>query len=141
MAVDTYDAANVKITMGPSELTGFADGDFLNIEKESDDYTDESGADGRVTRSKSNDRRATVTFTCTQGSPANSLLNAVRLTGLASGVAVPFSAADLNGDTLISGAASWVKKPPATGYAKESGTREWTLMVVTDVENYGGILL
>ena len=135
----TYNARDLKISFGGQPIEGFADGDFFEFEKESDDYSDRAGTDGSVTRSRMNDPRATATLTTEQSSLANDQLNAVRQTGLATGLQVAFEALDLNGATVLAGLA-WVQKPAPASYAREAGTRVWPIRMETLAENYGGIL-
>ena len=73
-----YDADQVKLTVAGFAIeSGFADGEFLRVEQEADDFTDVAGTDGEVTRSKTNDRRATITVLLMQTSSGNQALSAL----------------------------------------------------------------
>lgn len=132
-ALKVYDADQVNISVAGFPIdSGFADGEFLRIEQESDDFSDVAGTDGEVARSKSNDRRATITILLMQTSSANQALSALsnldRLTPNGAGIA-PFLVQDGNGATIYEAASCWVMKPPDVTFDREATTREWTLRV------------
>ena len=78
MALKIYDPDEVTIVMGPVLITsGLADGEFVRVEQESDAFSDVVGTDGEVARSKTNDRRATITFMLLQTSDFNDQLSAL----------------------------------------------------------------
>jgi hypothetical protein len=129
--VTTYDAKQVVIAAAGIQLTGYTDGEFLNIAASSDDYGFSNGADGSVTRFPLNDSTHTVTVTLQQTSPSNSTLNGLR------GAVFPFSVTDLNGSEVFVGT-GWIQRSPDIADARESGSRAWTLLVVADVKEYGG---
>ena len=130
-ATKTYDADQVSITLaGFSIDAGFADGEFLRIEQETDDFVDVVGTDGEVTRSKTNDRRATATILLMQTSSSNQKLAALsnldRLAPNGAGIA-PFLVTDGNGDTLYEAASAWVMRPPNASFDRQATVREWTI--------------
>lgn len=112
-------------------MQGFADGNFLEISYVSDQFADVSGTDGEVSRSKSNDLRATVTLRLMQTSPTNDLLSALVNTDLladgGAGVGA-FAVTDLSGRTLLASENAWVKKMPDQMFGRESQERAWTIM-------------
>ena len=104
-ATKVYDADQVKLTIGGFAIeSGFADGEFLRVEQESEDFTDIAGTDGEVTRSKTNDRRATITVLLMQTSSGNQQLSALSNIDREgpNGVGItPLLIKDNNGDTLF----------------------------------------
>lgn len=120
--------------------SGFADGEFVRMEQESDDFTDVNGTDGEVTRSKTNDRRVTITITLMQTSEGNSKLSAInildRRANNGAGVG-PFLLKDRSG-TAIAGGSCWIAKPPSTVYGREATAREWKLRGILDERFDGG---
>jgi len=132
-ATKVYDADQVKLTIGGFAIeSGFADGEFLRIEQESEDFTDVAGTDGEVTRSKTNDRRATITVLLMQTSSGNQALST--LSNLdreaANGVGItPLLIADKNGDTLFTASSAWIQKPPDVSFDREATAREWEIRV------------
>lgn len=130
-ATKVYDADQIHISIAGFPIdAGFADGEFLRIEQETDDFTDVVGTDGEVTRSKTNDRRATATILVMQTSVANQKLSALsnldRLAPNGAGIA-PFLVTDANGDTLYEAASAWVMRPPNASFDRTATTREWAI--------------
>lgn len=141
MSLKIYDANEVTISIAGIPIeSGFDDGEFLRIEQEADDFVDKVGTDGEVTRSKSNDRRATVTILLMQSSASNALLsglsNVDRLAGNGAGVG-PFLCRDRQGTALFAGAECWISKPPNVAFGREASAREWTLRVAS-LERFDG---
>lgn len=141
-ALKVYDADQVSISIaGIPILSGFADGEFLKIEQEADDFTDKVGTDGEVTRSKTNDRRATVTILLMQSSAGNAALSALsnvdRLAPNGAGVG-SLLVRDRLGTAVYSAAQAWISKPPDVSFDREATSREWTLRVADLTRNDGG---
>lgn len=111
---------------------GLADGEFLRIEQDTDDFTDVVGTDGEVTRSKSNDRRATATLILMQSSDDNDLLsqlsNLDRNSPGGAGVG-SFQVRDQSGRARYNAAACWISKPPSVSFGREAAPREWTIRI------------
>lgn len=124
----TYDPAKVVVNVGGVNLEGYADGTFVTAERSSDTYTKSTGADGRTTRVKQNDKSGTITITLQQSSPSNNFLSSIMTLDETAGEGiVPVTIKDILSSSLISTGYAWVKKPPATPYAKENSNREWVL--------------
>src|SRR4051812_10926277 len=112
MGIASYDASKIVVTLGPSILTGWADGSFLTIERESDSFEDYVGSDGGVARSKSNDKRATATLRLRMDAASNDVLSAFLVADELNGAGVlPFMVKDLKGTTLVLAKEAWVMKP------------------------------
>ena len=73
------DPAKMSISFAGRPITGWADGDYLDIDNDTDAFTDAVGTDGDVTRVRTNDDRATVTITLMQSSPVNDVLSAIHV--------------------------------------------------------------
>lgn len=136
-----YDANEITIIIAGIPIdSGFADGEFLRIEQDSDDFSDVVGTDGEVTRTKTNDRRATITLILSQSSSSNAVLSALNLldkkVGNGAGVG-PFLVRDKQGTSLYSASKSWVAKPPNAGFGREASTREWKIRVA-DLDRLDG---
>lgn len=136
-----YDPDNVSIMVcGIPIEGGFADGTFIEIEQDSDDFVDVVGTDGAVTRSKTNDRRATITITLMQSSESNALLSALnnidRKAKNGAGVG-PCLITDNQGTSLYAGEKSWIAKPPTAGFDKTAGPRAWKIRVAS-LERFDG---
>lgn len=137
-----YDADQVSVVIaGIPIASGYADGEFVRIEQVTEDFTEKVGTDGEVTRSKTNDHRATVTIRLMQTSDGNAALsalnNADKLAPNGAGIG-PFLVKDRQGTSLFAGDKCWVKKPPNVSFDREATEREWTLMVSDLVRLDGG---
>ena len=133
MGFKVYDADQVRISVAGIPITGgYADGEFCRIERETEAFVDIVGTDGEVTRTKTNDNRATVTILLMQTAEANALLSALHNTdkALPGGAGVgPLLIEDGNGLALHEGAQCWIQKAPDTSYDREATAREWVIRV------------
>jgi hypothetical protein len=128
MPVRTYDPKRCLVVIGGVPMGGFADGTFVSVERTSDTFTKVSGADGIVSRSKTNDRSGTLTLTLAQTSPSNDVLTGfARNDELTNTGIVPVTVKDLSGRSTYVAAFGWVKKPPTGEFGKEIADREWAL--------------
>jgi hypothetical protein len=120
--------------------SGFAEDDVFTLARNSPIFTRKVGADGQVTRSKTNDNSGMITIKLLQSSEANALLSAFAIldskgnNGLGVG---PLIVKDLDGTTLISGTC-WVEKWPDLTLGKEASEREWQLGCDIDFMLVGG---
>jgi hypothetical protein len=127
-----YSGDQVVIQIGDTLIeAGYADGEFLRIEQESDDWSDVVGTDGEVAISKSNDARATLTLLLLQTSRHNDELSAMRNNGLRTGRpgVGPLFVRDLLGNSLHEAPVCWIQKPPDRSFDRTATTREWKLRV------------
>lgn len=130
-ALKIYDSNAVTIqAMGILIDSGLADGTFVKVSPTSGAYTSVAGADGQVTRSKTNDKRATVEITLMQTSDANTALSTLynidQLSDNGAGVG-PLLIKDRSGVALHTASKCWIMKSPDREYGKEATTRVWTL--------------
>lgn len=141
MALKVYDPDEITVSVFGILIGGYADGEFVRIEQESDDFTDVAGTDGSVSRAKTNDRRATITFVLMQTSESNALLSAIsnldRNTPGGAGVGA-VQVRDRQGNTIYSGAEAWISRPPNASFDREVTSREWTLRVARLERTDGG---
>jgi len=141
-ATYTYNANEITISFANANIDGgFGDGEFLRIEKESDDTVDVAGTGGDVAVSPTNDDRATVTITLLSTSEQNDVLSAIREAGRATptGVAIgPFFVQDRLGRGIWEGVAAWIQKPPVATFDRAATSREWTLRVAQMERTDGG---
>lgn len=128
-----FDADQVSLVVARNLIdSGWADGEFIRIEQETDDFSDVVGTDGEVTRSKTNDRRATITVILQQTSSGNAMLSAMSNTdrNQPNGAGVgELLIRDRQGNTVYSAEHCWVKKPPNVSFDRTATAREWTLRV------------
>lgn len=128
MAVRTYDPKQVAINIGGAPMQGFADGTFLNVERENDAFQKVVGADGVVSRAKSNDRSGLATLTLVQTSPSNDLLSALAVADeLQNAGVVPITVKDLEGRTTYFAGTGWIRKMADSEFSNEITNREWAI--------------
>lgn len=124
----TYDPKGIIIIFGGFTLTGFQDGTFITVDRNEDAFSLQVGADGFDTRNKSNNRSGTVTFTPAQTSPSNDILSAIaRQDELSNSGVYPLLIKEVDGTSLFSAEAAWIKKLPTSEFANEAGGREWVI--------------
>jgi len=142
MTTKIYDADQVAIIIaGRPLLGGFADGEFVRIERESPAFDDVVGTDGEVSRSKTNDNRATVTVLLMQTSDSNAILSALhnqdKIATGGSGVG-PLVIKDLQGTTLYASGECWVRSTPNASFDRTATSREWEIRVANLQDFTGG---
>ena len=124
----TYDPSQVVITVGGAIISGYADGAFITLSRNSDMFSRVAGADGENARVKSSDKSGKVTLTLMQTSDSNDILTGFAAADeLANSGVVPFAMKDISGRTVALAPRAWVTKLPDSEFGKEAGTREWVL--------------
>lgn len=129
MATKIYNADEVSMVFGALPIAGgLNDGEFCKIEMVSDAFEDVAGTDGEVTRTKTNDRRATVTLTLMQTSDWNKALSllheADKNTAGGTGV-LPLLIKDNNGIGIWTAKDAWIVKAPDLTFDRTATSREW----------------
>ena len=139
MSLKTYNPKKVVLVVGGVPMGGYADGTFILFERTSDQYTKISGADGEVSRAKSNDRTGMMTLTLAQTSDSNDILSGIAQLDerLDSGV-VPVLLKEIDGTTTIFSGTGWIRKMPNVEFGKEITNREWILDVAETEVFVGG---
>lgn len=131
MTLRNYDPKKVLVIVAGVPITGYADGTFVDLEEMSDGVVSQSGADGEVARSLSNDPRCTITITLQQTSASNAILSGLYTADRATGAGVfPVLVEDLLGTTTFLSGQAWIKKRAKAGFGKEVGTREWMIEAI-----------
>lgn len=124
----TYNPKKVQVIFQNQILTGFADGSFVDIERNADQFALVVGADGEGARAASADKSGTVKVTLLQTSAGNDILSAALTTDEFTNVNTgPLMVKDASGRTLALAAEAWVKKYAPVSFDKEVKAREWTL--------------
>lgn len=138
-ALKSYSSAAVMAVYGPIVMDGEADGTFLEVEPDSNDYELYVGSKGEGSRSQTNNRSATIRVTVAQTADCNDLLSALREVGLRTGQDVfPFIARDGSGRAVYTAHKCWIEKPPVAAYSRGIEVRVWTFRTHELVANFGG---
>lgn len=132
----TYDSNEVSVNFAgipvdPGAGAGeyAADGDFVSIEFDEPAFKDVKSIDGKMTRSKTNDRSATMKIRLMDSSPTNALFSTLHRLDMAlpNGAGVgTFSVRDRNGLSLHFSDKAWISAPPNVAYGQLAQVREWT---------------
>lgn len=128
MSVRTFDPKSVIVTIGGVPMSGYADGTFLEITADTQQWTKVIGADGFTTRVKSNDYGGVMTLTLSQSSPSNDVLSALlNVDKLSNAGVVPILIKDLSGTTVMFSASGWIQQFPDVTFGNEINNRAWIL--------------
>ena len=130
MSVFTYDPKQVIVTIGGVPMSGFSDGTFLEIDRNEPTWNVVVGADGLVTRGKTNNFTGTVTLTLKQSSPSNDVLSGLMAIDEATNRGVfPILVKDLSGNSIYFGGRCWVTQYANSTFGKDISDRQWVLMM------------
>ena len=135
MAVRTYDPKQVIVTIGGVPMSGFSDGTFLEIDRNEPTWNTVVGADGLVTRGKTNNFSGTLTLTLKQSSPSNDVLSGFMAVDEATNRGVfPLLVKDLAGNSIYFSAQAWVTQYANSSFGKDISDRQWVItMAEADV--------
>jgi len=136
----TFDFKKVSVIFGVTPITGFAEGDSIEVSQENDAFNSVGGADGGVDRVRNHSNFLNITLRLRQTSPTNQVLSALHTTDLLSNVTLPFLIKDRSGDTVISATSSWITKfPTSIAFGNEPKAREWVIRTGSNIfVNVGG---
>jgi len=128
--VRTYDASQVVIVVNGNAIGGYADGTFIEVERELESYTKVVGADGTTSRAKTNNLSGSITLTLAQTSPSNDILSALHDLDQADNTAIfPVIVKDMTGQSQMFSGTGWVEGLPKTDYGKDIANRQWVIHV------------
>lgn len=139
----TYNLAQVIITVGGLPLEGFGADDAVTFEPNSDLWENTIGADGEVTRSATNDRSGTLTFTLMSTSRSLDILNTfLQLTKTVGvGDTFPVYIKDLNSGDQLFAEQCWIQREADMSFGKTASEREWTIYAARVTTTHGGALI
>jgi len=136
----TFDPDLVSITVGGHIVSGYADGEFVTAERNSEAFTQQGGADGEQARFKSNDKSGKITITLLQTSLSNGIFQGFATADETSNAGkVPILIKDGNGTEQAAAPQAWVEKVPAKGFSKENTDRQWVFATGALLFTGGGI--
>jgi hypothetical protein len=139
MAFATFDAKEVQVIFGGNPITGYADGTFVSIAFDEQQWNKVTGADGLTSRSKTNNYAGTVTITLLQTSPGNDILNSYWKKDRQSNAgATTLLIKDSLGRTRWSAQHAWVQQMPDQDFSKETEDREWVIDCADLMGDTGG---
>lgn len=137
-----YDPQQVIVVFKGIPIKGFAKGQFIKVSRDSDTFSTEEGAQGDIVRIRKRSKKATATITLLASSSSNDDLSRTALvdekTGLGYG---SFMMKNLNGNTLVSGPNSWIRKIPEVSFGDEHQNVEWVIDIAELEIFVGGFIV
>jgi hypothetical protein len=116
----------------PIPAKGYADGEFIKLERDAQAYTDYAGTSGDVTRVRQHDKRATLTFTTAQEADINAVLSTLHAAdqNADNGAGIgPFLLKNREGLTLHGAKECWIAKLPDVTLDKGITARAWMIRI------------
>lgn len=133
----SYDLKNVIFTVGGVPISGFADGDAVEISDLADVWEAAKGADGEYTRSKVNDEGGTITFNLKYTSDLNEYFNELLEADKNGKGVVAIQIIDRLGSTEVFAPACWIKSRPPIAFGRAAGDNVWVFECETIQIKYG----
>lgn len=128
MTLHTYDPAQITVAIGGAIMGGYTDGTFVEVARNESSWNTVVGADGIVTRGKSNNRSGTLTLTLKQSSPSNDILSAILVGDELTNVGVfPVLIEDLSGTSLYFSAQAYITTFASSTFSKDITDRSWVI--------------
>ncbi len=139
--MQTYDPAKLLFSIGGLIIGGYADGTFLEVERDEDAFTKTTGASGETARAKNNHKGGSITLTLMSTSLSNDFLTAIAIADELTGAGVvPCFGKELNGTTAFASAQCWIKKLSKVDRSKEISTTQWVIDCADLELAVGGLL-
>lgn len=135
-----YAPSDVSITIaGLYSVTGFAEGTFVRISKDTQQTTTTRAMDGTMSRIKSPDTGWKVEITLAQSSSANDVFstfwNVDKVTGMGK---FPLFIKDGSGSTMFMASTAWIEEVPDIIFSNQMETRTWRFAATDVLVNIGG---
>lgn len=135
-----YSPSDVSITIaGLYSVTGFAEGTFVKITKDTQQVTTVRAMDGTMSRIKSPDTGWKVEITLAQSSSGNDILstlwNVDKVTGMGK---FPLFIKDGSGSTMFAAGTAWIEDVPDIVFSSQLESRVWRFCATEVLVNIGG---
>ena len=139
MAFASYDPKQVQVIVDGNPITGFADGTFVEVEFDEQQWNKVTGADGLTSRSKTNNYAGTIVITLLATASGNDILSALWNRDRRNNTGV-FNALikDATGRTVWSSGQTWIQQMPTQGFSKDTEERSWVLDCANLAGHAGG---
>lgn len=136
MAVQTYNPADVRVTVAGKVVTGFADATSIVIERNAELYTAHVGSQGEVSRTALTNKTALLKFTLKQTSPFNTQMKLIADTLNAAKFPVSvINKSDLQYKAVSSEA--WIQSLPNKELGADEQMREYVIFMADFSEKEG----
>lgn len=140
MAVRTYAPEDVTVSLAlVHQVTDFAEGQGISLEKDESVFSTNKGAKGHVERIHTPDRTYTLTLSLAQTSPTNAVLTAMYTVDDASRLGMfPIFIKDSSGQSVFTSPTCWIEGIPPATYSSGIETREWNIKCANTVFGLAG---
>ena len=131
----TYDPGAVGFTLNGVEITGWAEGDMITVEKNEPHFNVHVGTKGEVSRARIRDNTYTVTIRLQQVSPSIPAIEGFKILDNVTKMPplVVLKVKDpATKDELMAGKA-WLMEDPTRAWGNEISVREYTFFVVDGI--------
>lgn len=135
-----YSPERVTVLLGGvAQISGFVDGTFITIAKDSAMYSSRESADGKITRNYKKSSLYNVSLTLASTSDSNQLLTYTsELDVLTQMGKFPLIIKDQLGGTLLFSLTSWIESLPESDFSTSVEGRTWQIKCSQAVFNIGG---
>lgn len=125
-----YNLRRVVVTLNGVPVTGGADGDFIAIAPNANDYNKTTGSRGEIAVSRVNDESGTITVRVFQNATADiarieAVIRAQKSLGLQEGTFARWEVKDLNSGEHLVMDQCWSETPPARNFGTDQQAREY----------------
>lgn len=150
----TYSPTDVSITYGGKPISGFSDGSFITINRETKPFTHSRAMDGSLSVAVNRNSTYTVKITLAQSSPSNDYLNLVKdvlmkslgkykpsvLNFIGNGILnrLPLIIRDKRGSTAFFAQDVFFDEEPDSSFSAGMETRTWVLRCYNVTYSIGG---
>lgn len=140
MALLTYVPSQIDVSLaGFINISGFADGSFVEIRKDVTPYQTQAAMDGTTSRTFVFDTNYTITLTLAQSSQSNNDLNSLHALDLATQLGkVPLLIRDKSGSTVLFAPTAWIENYPDLVFSNNMESRQWVIKCTDAVLTVGG---
>lgn len=137
MSVRTYDPNDISMSFFGYPITGFMEGSFITVERDTETFTKVTGV-GDVSRTRSHNKGGRITFTLMQTAPANDYLGALLAADeISKNVIGPCIIKDNSGNSTYVATESWLVTQPTGEFATDQTARSYTIDV-SDLSMFTG---
>lgn len=140
MALNTYSPADILIIVGGVlKISGYLNGTFLEIKKDTDTYKTRRSPDGTTSRLYIKDRNYSIRFTLAQSSETNEVLNRIQQFDEITQLGIfPLLIKDLRGSSLLFSPFAWIEVLPSQSFSTTIEGRVWELKATGVTNTIGG---
>ena len=138
--IATYSPEDIQVAIaGLYNVTGFVEGSFVTINRDTPLFQTSESSDGMVSRTKRNSRTFSVQLSLMNTSESNNVLTTLALLDHSIHIVkFPLLIKDSLGSTIFFSTSSWIENTPSTSYSTNITNRDWTIRCAQSTMYVGG---